>query len=66
MIRLTLACVADTAVVPMQDYLCLGGEARMNRPSTLGTNWQWRMLPGQFTRELAQKVRKLTDIYGRV
>lgn len=64
-IRLTLGCVADTAVIPMQDYLCLGAEARMNQPSTLGKNWQWRMQNGAFSEELAIKIRRLTEVFGR-
>ena len=64
-IRLTLGSVADTAVVPMQDYLCLGPEARMNQPSTLGKNWKWRMKKGQFTEELVEKISLLAGVYGR-
>lgn len=64
-IRLTLACVADLAVIPMQDYLGLSGEARINQPSTLGKNWTWRMQPEAFTDELAGKIRYLTGIFGR-
>ncbi len=64
-IRLTLGCVADTAVVPMQDYLCLGAQARMNQPATLGENWRWRMLRGEFTDELADRIRKAAQTYGR-
>ncbi|MDO4475224.1 MAG: 4-alpha-glucanotransferase, partial [Lachnospiraceae bacterium] len=59
-IRLTLGTVADTAIVPMQDYLCLGREARMNQPSTMGSNWCWRMTKDQFTPELAGKIAGLT------
>lgn len=43
LIRTALGSVADTAIIPMQDYLGLGGEARINTPSTLGGNWEWRM-----------------------
>lgn len=64
-IRLTLGSVADTAVIPMQDYLCLGAEARMNQPSTLGKNWQWRMQKGAFSAELAAKIRRLAEVFGR-
>lgn len=64
-IRLTLGSVADTAVIPMQDYLCLGAEARMNQPSTLGRNWQWRMKKGEFTEELIEKIKKMAGVYGR-
>ena len=53
-----MASVSDTCVIPMQDYLGLGTEARTNMPSTLGTNWKWRMLPGQFTEELAGRIWK--------
>ena len=40
LIRIALASVADLAVIPIQDYLCLGNEARMNAPATLGDNWR--------------------------
>ena len=65
-IRAALASVSDTCVIPMQDYLGLGTEARTNMPSTLGTNWKWRMLPGQFTESLAKKIYDMTKLYGRV
>lgn len=65
-IRSALGSVADTAIIPMQDYLGLGSEARMNTPSTLGDNWKWRMEKGEFTGELAEKIKRLTWIYGRL
>lgn len=65
-IRLALSSVADTAVIPMQDYLGLGAEARMNRPSTLGGNWSWRMLPGEFHDALIADIRRLAAVYGRL
>ncbi|MDR0568471.1 MAG: 4-alpha-glucanotransferase [Spirochaetaceae bacterium] len=66
-IRCALACVADTAIIPMQDYLGLDDRARMNIPSTLGgNNWRWRMLPGAADQALAEKIRRLTARYGRV
>ncbi|WP_077612379.1 4-alpha-glucanotransferase [Clostridium sp. Marseille-P2415] len=65
-IRLALASVAKLAVIPVQDYLGLGGEARINEPSTLGKNWRWRMLSGEITEELAEKCRKIAKLYGRV
>ena len=49
----------------MQDYLGLGTEARTNLPSTLGTNWKWRMLQGEFTEELAERICDMTKLYGR-
>lgn len=65
-IRAALASVSDTCIIPMQDYLGLGTEARINIPSTLGTNWKWRMLPGQFTEELAEQMKDMARLYGRV
>ena len=66
LIRQALGSVADLAVIPMQDYLELGSEARINFPSTLGENWKWRMLPGQYTTELAAHIRSLCGVYGRL
>ncbi len=65
-IRAAVASVSDTAVIPMQDYLELGGEARINVPSTLGDNWKWRMVRGQLEEGLAQKICELCRTYGRV
>ncbi len=65
-IRAAMASVSDTCVIPMQDYLGLGTEARTNMPSTLGTNWKWRMLPGQFTEALAVRILEMSKLYGRV
>ena len=60
-----LRSVARLAVIPMQDYLEYGNEARMNKPSTNGANWQWRLLPGEFTPELIAKIAKAAKLYGR-
>lgn len=64
-IRLALASVARLAVIPVQDYLGLGVEARINEPSTLGKNWRWRMVSGEITEELLEKCRKTARLYGR-
>ena len=64
-IRLALSTVADTCVISAQDYLGLGSEARINRPSSLGGNWVWRIKKGAFTEDLAKKILKLSQIYGR-
>ncbi len=64
-IRTAMASVSDLCVVQMQDYLELGGEARMNFPGTLGTNWTWRAAPGFATEALAAKIAALTRLYGR-
>lgn len=65
LIRAALGSVSDTAVIPMQDYLGLGSEARINMPSTLGDNWKWRMKKGQISGELAKQVCELSRLYGR-
>lgn len=58
--------VADLTIVQAQDLLGLGSEARMNAPSTVGGNWCWRALSGVFTPELAKKLRRKMQIYGRL
>lgn len=65
-IRAALSSVADTAVIPMQDYLELGSEARINIPSTLGGNWEWRMRSEDMTPELAARIKEMTKLYGRL
>ena len=65
MVRTALASVADTAVIPIQDWLGLGAQARINFPSTLGNNWKWRLVKGQLTPELAERIRRLTALYDR-
>lgn len=67
MVRAALASVADTAIIPLQDWLCLGEEARINTPATLGgRNWQWRLLPGQLTPALAKSIQQSAALYGRM
>jgi 4-alpha-glucanotransferase len=65
MIEAALGSVADTAVIPIQDYLELDNSARINVPSTLGTNWKWRLVKGQLTDELAERMAELTKVYNR-
>ena len=65
-IRMSMESVANLAVTPMQEFLGLGTEARINYPSTLGNNWKWRLLPGQFTPELAKRIYRLTQITARI
>lgn len=64
-IRAAMASVSDTAIIPMQDWLGLGAEARMNVPSRPWGNWQWRLEPGALTPALAQRIAALTELYGR-
>ena len=65
-IRMSMESVANLAVTPMQEFLGLGTEARINYPSTLGNNWKWRLLPGQFTPEMAKRIHRLTQITARI
>jgi 4-alpha-glucanotransferase len=64
-VRLAWASVAYTAIVPMQDLLGLGTEARMNLPGTTQNNWQWRARSSDFSAELAGRLAQLTQLYGR-
>jgi 4-alpha-glucanotransferase len=65
LVRELMKSTAAWAIVPLQDILGLGSEARMNRPSTLGGNWAWRLSVGAFTPELARELAELTRLYGR-
>jgi 4-alpha-glucanotransferase len=64
-IRALEASVADTVLIPMQDVLGLGTEARMNQPATLGGNWRWRCRADAFKPELAKLLKELTELYER-
>ena len=64
-IRGIWSSVANTSMALMQDFLNLGNEARLNFPSTMGKNWSWRVKDDVFTNELANKIYRLTKIYGR-
>jgi 4-alpha-glucanotransferase len=65
LIRLALASVATLAIVPLQDVLGLGSEARMNVPARMAGNWRWRYRVGDLTPELAHRLADLTRLYGR-
>jgi len=65
MVRSALGSVAYLCIIPVQDYLNLDGEARINMPSTLGTNWKWRLQGGQLTEEDCARIARLTRVYGR-
>jgi 4-alpha-glucanotransferase len=64
-IGMAMGSVADTCVIPMQDLLALGSEARMNNPATGTGNWRWRCLLGEFSRELSLKLAEATASSGR-
>lgn len=65
LVRLAMMSVCRLVIIPVQDLLGLGEEARMNRPARAEGNWEWRMESGQVTEKLAQKLAELTTIYGR-
>lgn len=64
-IREVTRSVADTVLVPMQDVLGLGSDARMNLPGSFGRWWKWRMEPGSLRPELAARLRKFAELYDR-
>lgn len=64
-IKAAFASPASVVIVPIQDLLSLGEEGRMNVPSTVGGNWQWRLKEGQLTNELSGKLYKITKTFKR-
>ncbi|WAL60378.1 4-alpha-glucanotransferase [Thermocoleostomius sinensis] len=65
LVRLAFATVANQAIIPLQDVLGLGSEARMNEPSRAAGNWGWRYQADALTEELSDRLRHLTVLYGR-
>jgi 4-alpha-glucanotransferase len=65
MIRLAMMSVARIAVLPMQDILGLGEEARMNRPASNHGNWNWRLDPQRMTPSVSKDLYEMTGLYGR-
>ena len=65
-IRTAMSSVSRLCVIPIQDYLELGSEARMNFPGTMGNNWVWRAVEGSFSDPLAEKIYGMTAMYGRL
>ena len=63
--RSVFASVSQLAVIPMQDFLNLGPEAIMNKPSTASGNWAWRMKPDAITTPLAQTIKEMNQLYDR-
>ncbi len=63
--RLALGSVAELAVLPLQDVLGLGKEARMNTPGKAEGNWRWRVEPWQLTAGAVERLKELTELYGR-
>lgn len=65
MVRFALSSVADLAILPVQDILGLGMEARMNTPSTTENNWAWRLAPGELTADHMNALAEKTAFFGR-
>lgn len=65
LIRLAWASAARIAIAPMQDFLELGSEHRMNIPGTSENNWKWKLTSGSLNSHLAEKIKRLNQIYGR-
>jgi 4-alpha-glucanotransferase len=65
LIRTALSSVANTVLIPLQDVLGLGSEARMNLPGRQGGNWQWRFSWDELTPALLQRLGTLVRVYER-
>ncbi len=65
LIRAAMGSVGRLAILPVQDILGLGSEARLNTPGTAVGNWSWRMAPGALTPELGRRHALLNRLYGR-
>ncbi|MFO0547149.1 MAG: 4-alpha-glucanotransferase [Polyangiaceae bacterium] len=65
LVRAAFRSHARTAIVPVQDLLGLGRDARMNRPGVAEGNWEFRLLPGELTDEVGRELRRLGELYGR-
>jgi 4-alpha-glucanotransferase len=65
LIRLAMISAAKTTILPVQDLLALGMEARLNTPGSAIGNWRWRLLDGQITPDVADRLRTMTRIYNR-
>jgi len=64
-IRLALGSTANYAIIPIQDILSIGTEGRMNTPGNPSGNWNWRFTKESLTNKIANKLRTLTQLYGR-
>ena len=65
-ISLLMRSRAKLCIIPMQDWLGLDDKSRINVPSTVGTNWKWRLLPTDLSDTLQEDIRSTTQIYGRM
>ena len=65
LITLAQRSIANLCVVPLQDYLNFGADARINTPGTLGNNWMWKLRKGEYSDELAMKMKKNCEMFRR-
>ncbi len=65
-IALVMRSCSGMCIIPMQDYMGLPNRCRMNQPSTLGTNWKWRLVKGELSEELKEEILAVTKRYGRM
>jgi 4-alpha-glucanotransferase len=65
MIEAVMKSIADTAIIPVQDLLGMGTEARMNRPGVATGNWEWRLTSGELVPDILGRLRALTESTGR-
>ena len=66
LIALVMRSSSKTCIIPMQDYMGLDNRCRMNQPSTLGTNWKWRLVKGELSEGLKEEILAVTKRYGRM
>ncbi len=64
-IRMAMGSTAQTCIIPLQDYLGLDGNARINLPSTVGKNWKWRLKKGEISKSLLKEIKRISVLYGR-
>ena len=64
-ISLVMRSQARMCIIPLQDYLGLGNDCRINTPSTVGENWRWRLVPGQMSEDVIKEIGMVTRRYGR-
>ena len=65
-ICLAMSSVSKCCIIPIQDYMGLDNDCRINKPSTIGCNWRWRITEAQLNEQLQEKIRTLTGRYGRM
>lgn len=65
-INLIMRSSSRMCIIPIQDYLGYDNRCRINTPSTIGTNWRWRMKQGVLTEELQKEILFTTKLYGRM